>query len=63
MASFRIECDEPATSFDSATHHTAMAAAKDVAARASAEVRVIEIAEDGTESVVHREPPRHHHHD
>lgn len=61
MPRFRIECDEPATRFESLNHHTAMAAAKDVAARATAEVRVVEIADDGGETVTHVLDPRHHH--
>jgi len=61
MPRFRIECDEPATNFESENHHTAMAAAKDVAARAMAEVRVVEIADDGGETLAHVLDPRHHH--
>ncbi len=59
MPKFRARCDNPKTDFESASLHTAKAAAKDVSLRAHEPVRVIEVAEDGAEKVVHEDPPRH----
>jgi len=54
MPKFRVRCDNPKTDFESASLHTAKAAAKDVSLRAHEPVRVIEVAGDGAERVVHQ---------
>jgi hypothetical protein len=59
MPKFKVRCDNPKTDFESASLHTAKAAAKDVSSRAHEPVRVVEVADDGTEKVVHTDPPRH----
>ena len=59
MPKFRVRCDNPKTDFESATLHTARAAAKDVSSRAHEPVQVVEITDDGAEKVVHTDPPRH----
>src|SRR3954451_21598459 len=59
MPKFRVRCDNPKTDFESASLHTARAAAKDVSLRAHEPVLVLEVTEDGAENVVHTDPPRH----
>ena len=59
MPKFKVRCDNPKTDFESTSLHTAKAAAKDVSSRAHEPVRVVEVADDGTETVVHTDPPRH----
>jgi len=59
MPRYRVECDDPKDGFEVATLHQAKAAAKDVAARAHAEVRVVEVSEGVPERIVHRVVPRH----
>jgi hypothetical protein len=61
MPKFRVRCDNPKTDFESASLHTARAAAKDVSLRAHEPVRVLEVTEteDGADKVVHTDPPRH----
>jgi hypothetical protein len=59
MPKFRVRCDNPKTDFESASLHTAKSAAKDVSLRAHQPVLVVEVADDGTETVVQTDPPRH----
>src|SRR3954466_10870429 len=58
MPKFRVRCDNPKTDFESASLHTARAAAKDVSLRAHEPVQVIEVTDDGAEKLVHTDPPR-----
>ena len=55
MPKFRVRCDNPKPDFESASLHTARAAAKDVSLRAHEPVQVLKVTEDGAETVVHTE--------
>jgi hypothetical protein len=54
-----VERTNPKTDFEPASLHTARAAAKDVSLRAHEPVQVLEVTDDGAETVVHTDPPRH----